>query len=220
MLETTRIEYLQQMGIVCWIPKKPLDFAPPPRWLATPVAVLKENSDQNQPPKVDLPNFKTLLDNSKPAHNPKVKQPSIEASKPQPKPQEAPNFELCFVRLNKQTLWVCDNLAQKQALQKLVASIMRYQQKKLDAQMPIEFTWPYLKARKQDHSLHAAKRALSAQWQVFIQDGVTECFAFGENSRKWLSDFPVVFLQQELAQVCTQANSKRQLWHRLSEHLL
>ncbi len=221
MLETQRINYLQQMGIQCWIPKQPLEFAPNPRWIASkkskPTAPTT-TADNNSP----NASFTQLLADTFPSTTATTHTNSTQASAQQPAPAQpqtpsTPQFELVFIRLNKHSLWVCDNLAQKQTLQNLVASIMREQQQPLDPHMPIEFKWPYLKTHQQEQSASVAKRALAAQWQVFIQDGITQCFAFGKTSQQWLSEYNVICLTPDLTEVFATASGKRQLWHTLSE---
>lgn len=217
------------MGIECWIPKQNLAFAPEPRWQAKPA--VEEKPEPETP--AFKPSFSGLMEPAAQTQAPVTKQPAQQPamaspeSKSQPQPlaaqemnnqqQVTPRFELCFIRLSQDALWVCDDVSQKEKLQKLVASIMRASKQSIDAHVPIEFKWPYLETQQQDQSLSVAKRALDTQWNILVQDGVKRCFAFGEQARKWLADYEVVLLEQRLEAVLKQSNEKRQLWHALSE---
>lgn len=227
MQESQRIGYLEQMGITCWIPKQKLAFAPEPRWQVVPTLEVVSEA-QPQPLmsgfadliKPDTTQRKTVIEENQPASITPSSEP-IQAPTPveqEQKEQSIPNFELCFVRLCQDTLWVCDELSQKEDLQKLVASIMRASQQAIDARMPIEFKWPYLEHHKQSQGLEVAKRTLDAQWNILIQDGVKHVFAFGKDSKKWLAAYEVTFLAQNFENLLINADEKRQLWHALSEH--
>lgn len=228
MQESQRIGYLEQMGITCWIPKQKLAFAPEPRWQVIPAVETEPDTQQPQPLmpsfsdliKPDTTQRKTVIDNNQPAsispNSEPTQAPALAAE--EQKEQSIPKFELCFVRLCQDTLWVCDKLSQKEDLQKLVASMMRASQQAIDARMPIEFKWPYLEHHQQSQGIEVAKRTLDAQWNILIQDGVKRTFAFGEDSKKWLAAYEATFLAQNFENLLTNADEKRQLWHALSEH--
>lgn len=231
MQESQRIRYLEQMGMTCWIPKQKLAFAPEPRWQVIPAVEAVSDTQQPQPlmssfsdlikPDTNSNQRKTVIEGS---HSASITPPASEPTQaPAPasaeqKEQSIPKFELCFVRLCQDTLWVCDKLSQKEDLQKLVASMMRAGQQAIDARMPIEFKWPYLDHHKQSQGVEVAKRTLDAQWNILVQDGVKHVFAFGEDSKKWLAAYEVIFLAQNFENVLNNADEKRQLWHDLSEH--
>lgn len=226
MQESQRIGYLEQMGMTCWIPKQKLAFAPEPRWQVIPA--VEAQSDTQQPQslmssfsdliKPDTTQRKTVIEDNQPALITPTSEPIQVPTPEEAKEQSIPKFELCFVRLCKDTLWVCDKLSQKEDLQKLVASMMRVSQQAIDARMPIEFKWPYLEHHQQSQGVEMAKRTLDAQWNILIQDGVKHVFAFGEDSKKWLAAYEVTFLAQNFENVLNNADEKRQLWHALSEH--
>lgn len=211
MLEQRRLDYLNAMGIVQWLPRAPLPHAPAPRWLPA----VAQSSAAVAAEDVELPVFAAET-----PQKPKlelVKNPSANAELALPAAQEVPIFTLYFIGSELPVLWVCDNGQEVGFLQQFIFNV----QKALLGQSffvpaPQEFKWPFLNSKKHDQSAAVAKQALTAQWQVFQQQAKQplQAVAIGAQSQHWLQEIDAasVFSADSVQQLTTSATLKRQLW--------
>ncbi len=240
MLEQTRLDYLQAMGVAQWMPRHALPFAPEPRWLATAV-------NQNQPTVVAaedpnahlMPDIDDLLNEYTPAQKPAaavVSQPA-QANQPvqaaaigsaitseltpalDPARNITPNFQLFFVSSSLPVVWVCDNVEEVEMLQRFIHSVQKGLLGRSDfVAQAFEFRWPFLQSSQQDQSLPVALQALKAHW-LFMQqtNNAKGVVAIGQHSQQWLQQIDVkqIGAASSVAEIMHSAALKRQLWQSL-----
>lgn len=227
MLEQTRLDYLQAMGVAQWMPRHDLPFAPESRWLATaasqsPQADAAPASDDYAVPTVEALLERTPVASSQPAQPTPAATPApapAQAAELDPARHITPNFQLFFVSSSLPVVWVCDNVEEVEALQRFIHSV----QKGLQGQsnfvaQAFEFRWPFLQTRQQDQSLPVALQALTAHWQFMQQsNNAKSVVAIGPHSQQWLQQIetPQISAAQSVAELMYSAVLKRQLWQEL-----
>lgn len=247
MLEQRRLDYLQAMGVVQWMPRQPLPFAPAPRWLpeanakkveqAVPVTGFNKQETKAQLASV-RPSFNaahsapvvaapiveavasSVANNS--AHSASsvaVNAPVIDANSD----QQVPRFHLYFVQSLLPVTWVCDRVEDVELVQQLA---FKTQKALLGESMfvaaPAEFRWPFIMgAAEAEQTTPVALQALRAHWQFIQEQGSRGIISVGPDSQKWLSQVsaPSHFHIPVLAEFLANASLKRQLWLTLL-HLL
>lgn len=238
MLEQRRLDYLQAMGIVQWMPRQPLSGAPQPRWLP------EQTAHAPQPHQVSAgaghiahPLAAELLhegraDAAAAQTPPPVSAPRLEAQPEVPAADAAtttepaaavvdltpPRFELYFLRSSRHGVWVCDNPADAERMHAFAWRVMNaLSDDTAFMQTPLCFRWPFIEAAQEDQSEAVALQALSAQWQFFTGQGVSYALCFGDSSREWLAKVGVtpLYAGTSLTGVMQTAAGKRGLWQAL-----
>jgi hypothetical protein len=238
--EQQRLDYLQAMGIVQWMPRQPLPGVPAPRWLpedahaAAPRPALTSEGGGH----IAHPMAAQLLHEA--AAQPVAKEPAAAQSKLADTPAVAisdvasevvadvaatatsdltpPRFELHFLRVSAGGVWVCDDAAQAERLAAFAYRVMSALQAPAGLlQAPLCFRWPFIESAHDDQSRPVALQALSAQWQFLRDQGVRYAVAFGQDSDHWLQQVqaPLLFRAASLSDVMQNAQYKRQLWQAL-----
>lgn len=225
MLEQTRLNYLQAMGVAQWMPRHALPFAPEPRWLAT---------DANQNPQLAantqtdedtgyMPELGDLLGEQKTVEQPQgdsvVKLATAVAPSLDPSRNVTPHFQLFFISSSLPVVWVCDNVEEVEMLQRLIHSIQKGMQGHIAfVAQAYEFRWPYLQTHQQDQSLPVALQALQAQWSFMQERNKAQgVVAIGQASQQWLQQIQVkkVCTAPSVFELQQSAALKRQLWQSL-----
>jgi len=241
MREQQRLDYLQAMGIVQWMPRQPLPGVPAPRWLpedahaAAPRPALTSEGGGH----IAHPMAAQLLHEA--AAQPVAKAPVSVQNEPPLKTPAAvvseaasevvadvaatattdltpPRFELHFLRVFARGVWVCDDAAQAERLAAFAYRVMSALQAPAGLlQAPLCFRWPFIESAHDDQSRPVALQALSAQWQFLRDQGVRYAVAFGQDSDHWLQQVqaPLLFRAASLSDVMQNAQHKRQLWQAL-----
>lgn len=240
MREQQRLDYLQAMGIVQWMPRQPLPGVPAPRWLpeeahaAAPRPALTSEGGGH----ITHPMAAQLLHEA--AAQPAQKAPVSVQSEPVETLAAAvsdvasesavvvapevttdltpPRFELHFLRVSAAGVWVCDDAAQAERLAAFAYRVMSALQAPVGLmQAPLCFRWPFIESAQDDQSRPVALQALSAQWQFLRDQGVRYAVAFGQDSDHWLQQVqaPLLFRAASLSDVMQNAQYKRQLWQAL-----
>lgn len=236
MREQQRLDYLQAMGIVQWMPRQPLPDVPAPRWLpedahAAPVRPALTSAGGGH---IAHPMAAQLLHEA--SALPVAKTPVSEQNVPVETAAAAvyesaaditpavttdltpPRFELHFLRVSANGVWVCDDAAQAERLVAFAYRVMSALQAPAGLlQAPLCFRWPFIESAQDDQSLPVALQALSAQWQFLRDQGVRYVVAFGQDSERWLQQVqaPLLFRAASLSEVMQNAQHKRQLWQAL-----
>ena len=236
MLEQTRLNYLQAIGVAQWMPRHNLPFAPESRWLANDAnqqsqAAANAQSDDDTGYMPDLAELLGEQQATTPA--PAVKAVEAVANEPiaaatdatdistnlDPARNITPHFQLFFISSSLPVVWVCDNVEEVEMLQRFIHSVQKAMQGHAAfVAQAFEFRWPFLQTHQQDQSLPVALQALHAQWS-FMQkiNNAQGVVAIGKASQQWLQ-------QIQIEQVCSapsvfelqqSAALKRQLWHSL-----
>lgn len=239
MLEQTRLNYLQAMGVAQWMPRHALPFAPEPRWLATdanqnPQLAANTQTDEDtgympelgdllgEQKTVEQPQGDSVVKSAIPVSNEPVSAAVIAtavAPNLDPTRNVTPHFQLFFISSSLPVVWVCDNVEEVEMLQRLIHSIQKGMQGHTAfVAQAYEFRWPYLQTHQQDQSLPVALQALQAQWSFMQERNKAQgVVAIGQASQQWLQ-------QIQVKQVCTapsvfelqqSAALKRQLWQSL-----
>jgi len=234
MLEQTRLDYLQAMGICQWMPRQPLPHAPQPRWLPAESTQHHSHEEVEQlaqshhiPPVMAAELLAVGDAAAKVAESSPLKEATTTAE-PAPRsasvpaiPAEAsadltpPRFELHFVRIGQRGLWVCSDSAELDRMMRFAYRVMLGMRQPQDMMpAPLSFRWPFIESSHQDQSTPVALQALSAQWQYFASQGVEYLVAFGEAAHQWLPQAggELTFYAPNLAEVTTTASEKRRLW--------
>lgn len=240
MLEQTRLDYLQAMGVAQWMPRHALPFAPEPRWLATvanqnPAAVKVQNAEANltadmdelfgeQTPAQKAPIQKTEVQKSVAGVNPAT-QPTepalVSALTPALDPTRniTPNFQLFFIGSSLPVIWVCDNVEEVELLQRFIYSVQKALRGQTDfVAQAFEFRWPFLQSNQQDQSLPVALQALKAHWMFMQQNHSAKgVVAIGPQSQQWLQQIGVkqIITAPSVSECLRSASFKRQLWQSL-----
>ena len=236
MLEQQRLDYLQAMGVVQWLPRRPLPYAPAPRWLpSAEVAPVQARPSFAHPgghiahPAANQllrdaaasprPSFSHLLDERAASEAPA---PSV-ASHGDAVPAAArpvddgrpPQFQLHFFRSTLPVIWVSDQTIHPQELSALIHSA----QKALTGQSlfvpdPAVFRWPFILSPHEDQSTPVALQALRAQWQFLREQGGGVLLTFGLDSQYWLEQIGVSshFHAGSVTELWQSAGEKRRLW--------
>lgn len=211
MLEQTRLDYLQAMGITQWMPRSALENAPEPRWLPTEAANHHSHQEVEQlaqshhiPPVMaaELLAVGDAAQQSRGAQNaaPPPISKSAENNTAVPSPvataevtaAEAvdltpPRFELHFLRVGQHGVWVCQDAQTLDAMMRFAYRVMAGMQQPLDMmQAPLTFRWPFIESSHHDQSQSVAVQALTAQWQHFATQGSQYIVAFGDDCQQWL----------------------------------
>ena len=217
MLEQQRIEYLQAMGIQLWMPRKALDYAAEPSWLAESGeknASLESSAgasfqaghaadllsdmgfaDVKPNPLVAANNTaessETHQIKKAASHQPDVANTAaiIEAGVPEVMAADltVPNFELHFA------LWPCGILwvANKPFVQADHAFQTAVSYFLLGNGVPqasySQFKWPYIQGSNEDQSMAVALRALTAQWEFMSGQGARGWVSMDDESLGWLT---------------------------------
>ena len=222
MLEQQRLDYLQAMGVVQWLPRHALANAPAARWLPetqgqAPVAVATK------------PLAKVIPLHSERSAEPQKLQELVAevteqvTTQPNAAPDafEVPNISLVFVRNAMPVVWV----SAPEETQLLQSWVFTIQQAMLRTNQflpePMVFTWPYLKVSAQQQGRPVALQALQAQWQFLQKQGAQAAIAFSDEAKYWLEQIqvPIAYSAPSLAQSMQQADAKRALWQALLTHL-
>lgn len=239
MLEQRRLDYLQAMGVVQWLPRQPLPHGPAPRWLpeATAPAAQVKPSFAHPGGHIAHPAANQLLHHSASAARPNLTAMLEPAAAPAtaaaavaapvvtaaventtaaaPDPTAVPQFRLFFFRSSLPLIWVCD---QAEAAEQLPPLLFRIQQALTgQAQFvapPAEFRWPFIASAHADQSTPVALRALQAQWQHVCGDETLPVVSVGADSRYWLQQIGIEPRShiESLPGLLGSAAAKRQLW--------
>lgn len=239
MLEQRRLDYLQAMGVVQWMPRQPLPFAPAPRWLpdanakkaepAAPVSGFNKEETKAQLASV-RPSFNSA--NNAPAAPPQVapiahavantithNQPATDIITD----QQVPRFHLYFVQSLLPVTWVCDRVEDIELVQQLAFKTQKaLTGESMFVAAPAEFRWPFIVgAAEAEQTTPVALQALTAHWHFIQEQGSRGIISVGPDSQKWLSQVsaPSHFHIPVLAEFLASASLKRQLWLTLL-HLL
>lgn len=241
MLEQTRLDYLQAMGVAQWMPRHALPFAPEPRWLATEAnqnpqtVVAAEDPDAHLIPDIDdLLNDRTQQTAAQPTTQTPVQKPTA-ASQPSqanepvraaaiapaldPARNITPTFQLFFISSSLPVVWVCDNVEEVEMLQRFIHSVQKGLLGRSDfVARAFEFRWPFLQSSQQDQSLPVALQALKAHW-LFMQqtNNAKGVVAIGQHSQQWLQqvDIKQISVASSVTEIMHSAALKRQLWQSL-----
>ncbi|MCH2041181.1 MAG: hypothetical protein MK185_11150 [Saccharospirillaceae bacterium] len=234
MLEQTRLDYLQAMGITQWMPREPLPHAPAPRWLP-PVAAnhhshaeVEQFAQSHHIPPVMAAELLAVGDAatkvaeklaaSQPATQP-VAEESVVTELPvansAPTDLTPPRFELHFLRIGQRGLWVCSDAQQLDSMMRFAHRVMMGMRQPIEImQAPLCFRWPFIESSHQDQGRAVAQQALSAQWQHFAGQGVQYLIAFGDAAQEWLPQCgaQLSFVAADTQSVMQSASEKRRLW--------
>ena len=238
MLEQQRLDYLQAMGIVQWMPRQPLPGAPAPRWLPVQAAHAPHpHQISSGEGHIVHPMAAELLHDKAPPEA-RQEQPSVRpgvADLPAADPGDAtvaaeipvqaadltpPRFELHFLRVSRCGVWVCDDAAQAEAMQAFAWRVMMAMTDHTGFMQPLlRFRWPFIESAHDDQSQPVALQALSAQWRFFTEQGAAYAVCFGEDSQTWLSRVGVkpVYHSAAVTGVMQSAADKRLLWQALKD---
>lgn len=240
MLEQRRLDYLQAMGVVQWLPRQPLPHGPAPRWLPAderPAPHPKPsfahlNGHIAHPPAHQLlhglaaserPKLAVALEPDAGAENAaavaapvSVAAAAVDSTAAAvPGPATVPQFRLYFFRGSLPLIWLCD---QPEAAEQLPPLLFRIQQA-LTGQAQFvppaqEFRWPFLASATADQSTPVALRALQAQWQHVCGGEALPAISVGADSRYWLQQIGVAPCShiESLPELQRNAAAKRQLW--------
>ena len=240
MLEQQRIEYLQAMGIQLWMPRKALDHAAEPSWLA-------ENSDTQSASEIaagasfqaghaaDLLADMGSSDASVEANSSNASQNSEQDISNKPvdsnnrvaltEPDVAdvqvvdltvPNFELHFALWPCGILWVSSKPFEQadHTFQTAVSYFL------LENGVPqasySQFKWPYIEGSSEDQSMAVALRALTAQWEFMSGQGARGWVSMDDSSLEWLTKVtakPLFSVSSSGDLYCSAG--KKQLWKTL-----
>ena len=228
MLEQTRLDYLQAMGVAQWMPRRPLPFAPESRWLATNANLAGQAQSEEETDVNEFLDVDALLDEQAPqveadnkAVSPKADIASVAPKAPELDPDRniIPNFHLSFIGSTLPVVWVCDNLEEIEMLQRFIFSVQKALIGRNDfVGKGFEFRWPFLQSNQQDQGLPVALQALKAHW-LFMQQthNAQGVITFGESSQHWLQQVGVkqIFAAPSVTELLHSADQKRQLWHSL-----
>ncbi|QQD22398.1 hypothetical protein GJQ54_11735 [Oceanospirillaceae bacterium ASx5O] len=239
MLEQRRLDYLQAMGVVQWLPRQPLPHGPAPRWLpeTTAAAAQAKPSFTHPGGHIAHPAANQLLHHSASGARPNltamlepdaepataaaaVAAPVVTAAVENttaaaPDPTVVPQFRLYFFRTSLPFIWVCD---QAEAAEQLPPLLFRIQQALTgQAQFvpsPQEFRWPFIASAHDDQTTPVALRALQAQWQHLCGADTLAAVTVGEDSRYWLQQIGTEPRSHiaSLPELQRSAAAKRQLW--------
>ncbi|MCD8523623.1 MAG: hypothetical protein LRY66_14230 [Saccharospirillaceae bacterium] len=235
MREQQRLDYLQAMGIVQWMPRQPLPGVPAPRWLpedahaapVRPVLMSEGGGHIAHPMAAQLLHEASALPVAKApvsVQNVPVETPATAVSESAAVAPAVttdltpPRFELHFLRVSANGVWVCDDAAQAERLAAFAYRVMSALQAPVGLlHTPLCFRWPFIESAQDDQSLPVALQALSAQWQFLRDNGVRYAVAFGQDSDHWLQQVqaPLLFRAASLSEVMQNAQHKRQLWQAL-----
>lgn len=223
MLEQRRLDYLQAMGVVQWMARKPLAQGPEPRWWPQEAA----NAELEQAQQAANQMAALLGDNApeaQPTNNSEIPaKPHLELVHNTPpltvEPQPIPEFKLYFLACQLPVVWVTDNAADLPSLQRFVFALQKaLLGKAYHLYEPVEFKWPFLRSTREDQSEAVALQALKAQWQVFSQQHPVQAVSFGSISQQWLEKTQASLLMHysSLTELLTDAEHKKALWLSLS----
>lgn len=215
MLEQTRLDYLQAMGITQWMPREPLPHAPEPRWLPPVAANHHSHAEVEQfaqshhmPPVMaaellavgdaaekvaeksaanQQPVAKHVAEETAVANSPVDSPQTAQAASDAPVDLTPPRFELHFLRIGQHGLWVCSEAQQLDAMMRFAHRVMMGMKQPIEMmQAPLCFRWPFIESSHQDQGRAVAQQALSAQWQHFAGQRVKYLITFGEAAQQWL----------------------------------
>lgn len=236
MLEQTRLDYLQAMGITQWMPREALPHAPEPRWLPEVAAnhhshaEVEQLAQSHHIPPVMAAELLSVGDVAEKIRQQQVVKPVEPAQEQSSVEQVAeaqaadvvdlspPRFELHFLRLSNAAMWVCSDPSELDLMMRFAHRVMTGMQQPLDImQAPHTFRWPFIESAHQDQGSAVALQALAAQWQHFSSQGVRYVIAFGEAADTWLpkAQAELSFYAPGVQQVMESAELKRSLWHTL-----
>ncbi len=240
MLEQQRIEYLQAMGIQLWMPRKALDHAAEPSWLA-------ENSETQSASEIAAgANFQAghaadlLADIGSSNASAEVTSPrssqnseqvisngpvdsNNQAAVSEPDVTEAlvidltvPTFELYFALWPCGILWISSKPFEQadHTFQTAVSYFL------LENGVPqasySQFKWPYIEGSSEDQSMAVALRALTAQWEFMSGQGARGWVSMDDSSLEWLTKVtakPLFSVSSSSDLYCSVG--KKQLWKTL-----
>ena len=235
MLEQTRLNYLQAMGITQWMPRSPLAHAPEPRWLPQQAANHHSHEEVDQlaqshhiPPVMAAELLavgdaaEKVAEKLAASQQPAAKQTEAEATVTEtpaanetPADLSPPRFELHFLRIGQQGLWVCSDGQQLDAMMRFAHRVMMGMKQPIEMmQAPLCFRWPFIESSHQDQGRAVAQQALSAQWQHFAAQGVKYLISFGDAAQEWLPQCgaQLTFAATDIQTVMQSAAEKRRLW--------
>ena len=243
MLEQTRLDYLQAMGITQWMPREPLPHAPEPRWLPQVAANHHSHAEVEQlaqshhiPPVMAAELLavgdaaekvaEKLAANQQPVAKQAMEETAVVDSQAAGSPvaNEAPadltppRFELHFLRIGQHGLWVCSDAQQLDAMMRFAHRVMMGMKQPIEMmQAPLCFRWPFIESSHQDQGRAVAQQALSAQWQHFAGQGVKYLITFGEAAQEWLPECgaQLTFAATDIQTVMQSPAEKRRLWQAL-----
>lgn len=219
MLEQHRLDYLHAMGVVQWMPRAPLPFAPAPRYLA------------EQPPSETavVLDVDALMSSARAAASPTPAKPATPPVQTVPRllPEQVsdrsvPHFSLFFVRTALPVLWVISRPEPLASLQRFSFNVQQALLKQSHfLPDPVQFHWPFIHSAKEDQSVAVAKQALRAQWTFFQNQGMKAVVCLDDLSLHWLTqiEVPCVFHTTGLERCLNEASVKRELWLKLSDFL-
>ncbi|MEN9465499.1 MAG: hypothetical protein RL217_1680 [Pseudomonadota bacterium] len=226
MLEQQRLDYLQAMGVVQWLARKPLPYAPPSRYLAqgaepdaapAPARNLTELLADIAPALVKETVKEAATDTAKDSRKEAAKTPAPAAIPELIAPVDLtpPEFELFFVRNAFPVIWVVSRAQDVPMLHEFASTVQRALLAKTDfLDAPLRFGWPFIRSRKENQSRAVALQALRAQWDFFQNQGAQAALCFDETSQEWLaaSDVPCIFISPYLPACLSSAAYKKALW--------
>jgi len=242
VLEQTRLDYLQAMGITQWMPREPLPHAPQPRWLPQQAAnhhshqEVEQLAQSHHIPPVMAAELLAVGDAAEKVAEklaaPATAQPAqTETAETQPQVPAGdaattaevidltpPRFELHFLPVGQRGLWVCSSQQQLDDMMRFAHRVMLGMGQPIEMmQAPLCFRWPFIESSHQDQSSAVASQALAAQWQHFRAQGVAYVIAFGDAARQRLPGCgaELTFQAADLKSVMQSAVEKRRLWQAL-----
>ncbi len=207
MLEQQRLEYLQAMGIQLWMPRRAVENAAEPSWLADDIGPANQESSV-EPIKaghaadlladIGLEPAPEVSSEQKANIKPEIKQvekaPVVENQQSEGSDEASsvvdltvPQFELYFALWPCGILWVADRPFDQND-QRFQTSVSYFLLGNAVPQANYsEFKWPYIQTSNEDQTTAVAIRALTAQWEFLGGQGARAWVALDESSLSWLS---------------------------------
>ncbi len=131
-----------------------------------------------------------------------------------------PRFELHFVRISPNSVWVVDRADQVERVQAFAWRVLNALQGN-SGFMPatISFRWPFIESATDDQSRPVALQALAAQWQFLREQGCQHLITLGGDAREWLSlvGAQPVYSLNSVDDVMGSAVAKRSFWLALQQ---
>ncbi len=131
-----------------------------------------------------------------------------------------PRFELHFVRISPNSVWVVDRADQVERVQAFAWRVLNALQSN-NGFMPatISFRWPFIESATDDQSRPVALQAVAAQWQFLRERGCQHLITLGEDAREWLSlvGAQPVYSLDSVDDVMGSAVAKRSFWLALQQ---
>lgn len=244
MLEQRRVDYLRNMGITLWMPRKALPHAPESRWLPEDNNERHEHIPIRHAGESSRPVAAAdLLRAGQPMHKreeaPTSPVKSISADAPQSPVREQvpaaelvvestpnivdmtpPRFVLEFIPVSHRGLWVVDGSQTEHNVPHFAYRVLKGMGLAPDLiHQPIAFRWPFIESSHQDQSEPIALQALNAQWQFFKGQGIHYIVTVGDEAYRWMSKINAQSHHHlvDLPTLQQSAQLKRELWLALQQ---